>query len=54
LIPHFQTALLAQLRAHPQPWADLNLVKAELATRHAAPPKKDSPPPGQKRNLLTL
>lgn len=39
LVPHMQTRMLQHLKDHPQPWSDLNLIEAELATREHTIPK---------------
>ena len=38
LIPHMQTQMLKQLKDHPQPWSDRQLIEAELAERARIPP----------------
>ncbi len=37
LVPHMQTNMLRQLKDHPQPWSDRQLVEAELAERTRSP-----------------
>jgi hypothetical protein len=39
LVPHMQTAILQQLKAHPQPWSDVELIEEELASRERLPPR---------------
>ena len=39
LVPHMQTRVLHELKAHPQPWSDLELIEYELATRDHLPPR---------------
>jgi hypothetical protein len=38
LVPHMQTRVLHQLKAHPQPWSDLHIIEEELAARDRALP----------------
>lgn len=42
LVPHMQTQMLKQLKDHPQPWSDRQLIEAELAGR-APNPTDDRP-----------
>lgn len=42
LVPHIQTRMLKQLKDHPQPWSDRQLIEAELAGR-APNPSDDHP-----------
>ena len=42
LVPHMQIKMLQQLKAHPQPWSDRQLIDAELAER-ARSPSNDLP-----------
>lgn len=42
LVPHMQTKMLDQLKDHPQPWSDRQLIEAELAER-ARTPSNDLP-----------
>jgi hypothetical protein len=37
LVPHMQTQMLKQLKDHPQPWSDRQLIDAELAGRTSNP-----------------
>jgi hypothetical protein len=37
LVPHMQTKMLQQLKDHPQPWSDRQLIDAELAERARNP-----------------
>jgi hypothetical protein len=37
LVPHMQTQMLKQLKDHPQPWSDRQLIDAELAGRISTP-----------------
>lgn len=37
LVPHMQTRMLQQLKDHPQPWSDQQLIEAELAVRERSP-----------------
>lgn len=37
LVPHMQTQMLKQLKDHPQPWSDRQLIEAELAGRTSNP-----------------
>jgi hypothetical protein len=39
LVPHMQTRVLQELKAHPQPWSDVELIEQELATRDRLPPR---------------
>jgi hypothetical protein len=41
LVPHMQTSVLQQLKAHPQPWSDIELIEQELATRDRLPRPKE-------------
>ena len=42
LVPHMQTKMLQQLKEHPQPWSDRQVIEAELAER-ARNPLNDRP-----------